>query len=60
MSCSDTASSLMSSSMSQDRCGRGCPMCYRSLASPCTECDCPSLRLAAIPILSVSNVSLQV
>ena len=34
-------------------------MCYNSLASPCAECDCHSLRLSAIPILSLSNVSLQ-
>ena len=59
VSCSDTASSLVSASMSQDPCGGGCPMCYNSLASPCAECDCHSLRLSAIPILSLSNVSLQ-
>ena len=31
-------------------------MCYHSLASPCTECGCPSSRLAATSSLSLSNV----
>ena len=59
LSCSDTASSLVSSSMSQGPCGGGCPMCYHSLASLCAECGCARSRLAAIPILSLSNVSLR-
>ena len=59
VSCSDTASSLVSSSMSQGPCGGGCPMCYHSLASLCAECGCARSRLAAIPILSLSNVSLR-